>query len=135
LYYDQRAWVPAVLHLVKWAELDARDGRAHRFIGLIYKDLDQPTPAIAAYEEALRRELALPVVEEVKEELAECLVAQSQYERALALLESRADPPKETSKLTALRGECLWGLGRGPEAQAILDSALAVYPRAPELLR
>ncbi|HLJ98134.1 MAG TPA: tetratricopeptide repeat protein [Gemmataceae bacterium] len=131
LYYDQRAWVPAVLHLIQWADLEPRDGRAHRFMGLIYKDLDQPTPAIAAYEEALRRELAPPVVEEVKEELAECLVAQSQYERALALLPDAA----ETAKLASLRAECLWGLGRGSEAEAVLDRALAGQPRAPELLR
>ena len=90
LYYDQRAWVLAVLHLLKWAELDPRDGRAHRFMGLIYKDLDQPTPAVNCYGEALRRQLAAPVVEEVQEELAECLVAQSHYERALAVLESCA---------------------------------------------
>src|SRR5205814_218593 len=44
LYYDQRAWVPAVHHLLKWPELDPRNGRADRFMGLIYKDLDQPTP-------------------------------------------------------------------------------------------
>lgn len=135
LYYDQRAWVPAVLHLLKWAELDPRDGRAHRFVGLIYKDLDQPMPAIAAYEEALHRELAAPVVEEVKTELAECLVAQSEYERALRVLEGVTDQTNESSKLSALRAECLWGLGRGSEAQALLDHASAEHPRAPELLR
>jgi tetratricopeptide (TPR) repeat protein len=135
LYYDQRAWVKAVLHLLKWAELDPHDGRAYRFIGLIYKDLDQPMPAIAAYEEALHRELATVVVKEVKEELAECLVAQSQYERALGVLESGTDRPNEASKLTALRAECLWGLGRSAEAQGLLDSALVDHPRAPELLR
>jgi tetratricopeptide (TPR) repeat protein len=134
LYYDQRAWVPAVLHLLRWAELDPRDGRAHRFMGLIYKDLDQTSPAIAGYEEALRRELAPAVVEEVKEELAECLVAQSHYERALALLEGRADRSDEVPKLVALRAESLWGLGRTSEAQALLDQALANHARAPELL-
>jgi tetratricopeptide (TPR) repeat protein len=135
LYYDQRAWVPAVLHLLRWADLDPRDGRANRFMGLIYKDLDQPSPAVASYEEALRRELAPPVVEEVKEELAECLVGQSHYERALALLESCADRSGEVPKLVALRAESLWGLGRTSEAQALLDRALANHARAPELLR
>jgi tetratricopeptide (TPR) repeat protein len=135
LYYDQRAWVPAVLHLLKWAELDPQDGRAHRFMGLIYKDMDQPTPAANCYEEALRRQLAAPVVEEVKEELAECLVAQSSYERALTLLDSCAARSAELSKLLTLRGECLWGLGRSSEAQALLDDAIAKFPRAAELLR
>jgi tetratricopeptide (TPR) repeat protein len=135
LYYDQRAWVPAVLHLLKWAELDPRDGRAHRFMGLIYKDLDQPSPAINCYEEALRRQLAAPVLHEVKEELAECLVAQSHYELALALLENGAARSEELPKLLALRGECLWGLGRSSEAQALLDGAIAKYPTVPELLR
>jgi tetratricopeptide (TPR) repeat protein len=135
LYYDQRAWVPAVLHLLQWAELDPHDGRAHRFMGLIYKDLDQLSPAIAAYEEALRRELNEPVVEEVKEELAECLVAQSQYQRALTLMESGAPKQDATPKHQALRAECLWGLGRSSEAQTLLDGALINHPRVPELLR
>jgi tetratricopeptide (TPR) repeat protein len=135
LYYDQRAWVPAVLHLLRWADLDPRDGRAHRFMGLIYKDLDQLSPAIASYEEALRRKLADAVVEEVKEELAECLVAQSQYERALKLLEGCAEQPDSAAKLMALRAECLWGLGRDSEAQTLLDRALVAHPRAPDLLR
>jgi tetratricopeptide (TPR) repeat protein len=135
LYYDQRAWVPAVLHLLRWAELDPRDGRAHRFMGLIYKDLDQLSPAIECYVEALRRQLAEPVVEEVKEELAECLVAQSQYERALKLLESCAQQVDNAAKLMALRAECLWGLGRETEAQTLLDHALIGHPRVPDLLR
>jgi tetratricopeptide (TPR) repeat protein len=135
LYYDQRAWVPAVLHLLRWAELDPRDGRAFRFMGLIYKDLDQLSPAIASYEEALRRKLADAVVEEVKEELAECLVAQSQYERALGLLESCAERPDSAAKLMALRAECLWGLARSSEAQTLLDHALVDHSRAPDLLR
>jgi tetratricopeptide (TPR) repeat protein len=135
LYYDQRAWIPAVLHLLKWAELDPQDGRAHRFMGLIYKDMDQPTPAVNSYEEALRRRLAAPVVLEVKEELAECLVAQSHYERALELLDGCTDRAEKPAKLVALRGECLWGLGRNSEAQTLLDGALAKHSRAPELLR
>jgi tetratricopeptide (TPR) repeat protein len=136
LYYDQGAWVPAVLHLIQWAELDPRDGRAHRFMGLIYKDLDQYHMAIPAYEEALRRDLTAPVVEEVKEELAEALVAQSHYARALKVLECcEAERRTRVPRLQALQAECWWGLGRNSEAEQLLDRSLVDQPRCPELLR
>jgi tetratricopeptide (TPR) repeat protein len=136
LYYDQGAWVPAVLHALRWGELDRRDGRPHRFVGLIYKDLEQHGQAIPAYQEALRRELKPAVAETVREELAECLVAQAHFAEALPILEHL--PPRrrvEAPKLVALQGECLWGLGRTAEAEALLDQALADAPRCPEVLR
>jgi tetratricopeptide (TPR) repeat protein len=136
LYYDQGAWVPAVLHLIRWAELDPRDGRAHRFMGLIYKDLDQHHMAIPAYEEALRRELTVPVVEEVREELAEALVAQSHYARALEVLEGcEVERLTDVPRLQALQAECWWGLGRTSEAEQFLDRALVDKPQCLELLR
>jgi tetratricopeptide (TPR) repeat protein len=132
LYYDQRAWASAVLHLSAWGDLDAHDGRPYRFMGLIYKDMDQPKPAIPAYQEALRRTLKPHVAEEVRQELAECLAAQSRYREALAVL---AECAAEGPRLVAVRGECLWGLGRGAEARALLDRTLARLPECVELLR
>jgi tetratricopeptide (TPR) repeat protein len=135
IYYDQGAWVPAVLHLIKWAELDPTEGRPHRFMGLIYKDMDQPTPAITCYREALRRRLTATVVQEVKEELAECLVAKSDFAEALAILEDCGPRQAKVVLLLALRAECLWGLRRESEAQALLDRALQDHPDFPALLR
>jgi len=134
IYYDQRAWAAAVLHLSAWGELDPGDGRPYRLIGLIYREMDQPKPAIPAYREALRRTLQPQVDEEVRLELAECLTAQSNYSEALEVLgsagESATDP-----RLVAVRAECLWGLRRAAEAGDLLDGALTRYPGEAELLR
>jgi tetratricopeptide (TPR) repeat protein len=135
LYYDQRAWASAVLHLAAWGDLDPRDGRPYRFMGLIYRELDQARPAIAAYRKALRRDLKPRVAEEVRRELAECLTAQSHYAEALEVLGEDSPPDAEAPRLAALRGECLWGLRRGKEARALLEEALARAPRCAELLR
>jgi tetratricopeptide (TPR) repeat protein len=134
IYYDQGAWVPAVLHLLAWGNLDPNDGRPYRFMGLIYRDLDQPEQAVQSYREALRRQLKEHVADEVREELAECLVAQSHYAEALGLLEGNARA-REEPRLLALRADCLWNLGRTAEALALLRPALASHPQAPELLR
>jgi tetratricopeptide (TPR) repeat protein len=92
--------------------------------------------AIPAYEEALRRDLTAPVVEEVKEELAECLVAQSHYAKALEVLAAcEDDRRRNVPHLQALQAECWWGLGRTSEAEKFLDRALVDQPRSPELLR
>jgi tetratricopeptide (TPR) repeat protein len=135
IYYDQGAWVPAVLHLMAWGDLDRRDGRPYRMMGLIYKDLDQPTQAIPCYQEALRRELTDRVAEEVREELSESLVAQSHYDEALSTLQACGNRVAEEPKLLALRAECLWCLGRPAEARDLLDPALTRHPRCSELLR
>jgi tetratricopeptide (TPR) repeat protein len=135
IYYDQGAWALAVIHLLRWADLDQRDGRPNRFAGLIYKDMDQFTPAIPCYREALRRDLTGPVAQEVKEELAECLVRQGQYKEALKVLQGCGPRAEEVPSLIALRGDCLWGLGKTTEAEALLERSLKRYPRSTDLLR
>ncbi len=135
IYYDQGAWALAVLHLLRWADLDPRDGRPYRFLGLIYKEMDQPAPAIPCYREALRRELKGAVAQEVREELAECLVAQSLYAEALEALQDCGPRAAEAPGLVALRGESLAGLGQAAEAEGLLDRALERHPSSADLLR
>jgi tetratricopeptide (TPR) repeat protein len=135
IYYDQGAWALAVVHLLRWAALDPRDGRPNRFAGLIYKDMDLFAPATVCYRDALRRELKPAVVQEVREELAECLVKQSQYAEALQVLRDCGPRAEEVPALIALRGDCLFGLGKPAEAEALLDRALRQHPDAPDLLR
>jgi tetratricopeptide (TPR) repeat protein len=132
IYYDQRAWAAAVGHLIAWGDLDPADGRPYRFIGLIYREMDQPKPAIPAYREALRRKLQPHVAEEVRHELAACLTAQSDYREALEVL---GTGPASDTRLAALRGECLWGLGQAAEASRLLDEALTANPAEADLLR
>jgi tetratricopeptide (TPR) repeat protein len=135
IYYDQGAWALAGLHLLRWAELDPCDGRPYRFLGLIYRDMDQPTPAIPCYREALRRDLAAAVTQEVREELADCLTTQSLYSEALEVLKDCGPRADQVPRLLALRGECRSGVGRNAEAEALLDQALERFPDSPELLR
>jgi tetratricopeptide (TPR) repeat protein len=136
IYYDQGALEWAVRHCEEWARLDPADGRPYRFMGVIHKDRPiENDLAIAAYQNALQRELSDGTAEEVRQELAECLVKQSDFAEALEVLDRCTTPARATSKLAALRAECLWGLGRAAEAEALLDEALAAHPRALELLR
>jgi tetratricopeptide (TPR) repeat protein len=135
IYYDQGALMRSVHHLEEVARLDPRDGRPHRQMGFIYKNLDQPAQAIDCYEEALRRELSDRVTQEVRVELAECQVKQSLYAEALRTLEGCDSQTAEAAEVLALRGDCLRGLGRTGQAVALLDGALEAYPRSPELLR
>jgi tetratricopeptide (TPR) repeat protein len=133
VYYFQGALMQAAHHLEEVARLDPEDGRAHRFLGLIYKDLGQHEPACAHYDEAFRRTLADADAEQARAEWAECLLAQHQHARALEVLEScrSADAPA----VLAVRAECLWQLGETSRARDLLDRALASDPRPARLLR
>jgi tetratricopeptide (TPR) repeat protein len=135
LHYDLGNLTRAVQHLESVARLDARDGRPHRQIGFIYKDLQKHAEAIAAYHEALRRDLTATVRQEARLELAETLVQQLDYQAALQVLDDPEAARPEGILALGLRGECLWGLSRAEEARPLLDQALARYPAAGRLLR
>src|SRR5207253_310568 len=40
LYYDQGAFMRAVKHCEDWARLSPKEGRPHRFMGVIYSQLE-----------------------------------------------------------------------------------------------
>jgi tetratricopeptide (TPR) repeat protein len=135
VHYDLGNLSRAVQHLEEVARLDLRDGRPHRQIGLIWKDLSKHVDAAAAYQEALRRDLKPAIRQEVRLELAEELVRLRDYPAALQTLDDpEADQP-ESAVALALRGQCLWGLSRVEEARALLDKALGRYPSDSCLLR
>jgi Flp pilus assembly protein TadD len=135
IYYDQNALGLAIQHLDQVARLDPHDGRPHRLQGLIYKDLDQNAEAVTAYREALTRDLTEPVAEEVREELAECLLKQGDFEAALRTLDECEPPQPRVGPLLALRAEALWGQGKAAATRELLDRALSEHPRCVELLR
>jgi tetratricopeptide (TPR) repeat protein len=117
VYFNLGALTRAVHHCQEWARLDSKDGRPCRFMGLIYnKDLDKKEEAVSAYQEALKRDLKPEVHEEVRLELAECLVHLKEYAKALEALKASDPPPKLNPKLLFLRGECLRALNRTAEA-------------------
>jgi tetratricopeptide (TPR) repeat protein len=136
VYYDQGAGSLAVRHLEEVARLDPQDGRAHRLMGLIYKErASQNDKAIPCYREALRRHLSASAAEEVREELAECLVREGDFAGALEVLEGSTPPPARMAKVLALRAEGLYGLGRAEQARSVADQALAAHPDSADLLR
>jgi predicted Zn-dependent protease len=135
LYFDQGALARAIMHCEEWARLDPRDGRPYRFMGHIYKELDYTSDAARCFQAALERELGERFAEDAKENLAAVQVRQSGYSGAWQTLQSCAPSTSDKSQVTALRVECLWGLGRHDDACSIADRALEKYPDSVELLR
>jgi tetratricopeptide (TPR) repeat protein len=135
IYYDQNALDSAIKHLFEVARLDPRDGRPCRLLGLVFKDLEQIPDAVAAYQDALTRELSDRVAEEVREELAECLLKQGAFDEVLRTLDQCEPTPARVGPLRALRAEALWGQGKADGARDLLDRSLADHPRCVELLR
>ena len=129
--YDLGQLGEAVLHLGRVAELDPRDYRPHRLIGLIYKDMARDGDAEEAYRESLRRDPPPAAARELRLALAEVLARQTKFADGLAILgELELIAAGEDPNPVALRAECLRGLGRIREAADVLDAALPRYPSA-----
>jgi tetratricopeptide (TPR) repeat protein len=126
--YDLGAMDQAAHHAGRWAELAPADGQPHRFLGVIRAGQGLDAEAAGHYRDALARDLPPHVRREAAVELAEVLVRQSQYADALAVLDAAFPAGGGPADL---RAECLYGVGRGPEAAAVLDQA----PASPRALR
>ncbi|MCI0741697.1 MAG: tetratricopeptide repeat protein [Gemmataceae bacterium] len=126
VYYDLNAMDQAVFHNMEWARLDDADGRPHRFIGLILKDLGQPATAIVHYEKALQREIALAAREEVRLELTECHLLLNKHAQALEVLDASSGEGRLRLFWLVLRAEALRGLTKYQEAQRLVDEALTI---------
>jgi tetratricopeptide (TPR) repeat protein len=126
--YDLGSVGMAAEELLKVAEGDPRDGRAHRLLGLIEKDREQFAPAVDFYREALRRQPDAPDRNEILEELGDCLLKLNRFDEALAALE---DLPETVSVLN-LRATCQAGLG---EADAQATSLARARDLAPTHLK
>src|SRR5262249_23494158 len=99
LTFDLGAFTRAIRHCQEWARLDPEDGRPHRFMGLIRKDLSQIDEAIPCYQDALQRHLKESVKEEVRLELAECQIKRKEFDEAVKTLEGCSPPAKLYHKL------------------------------------
>jgi tetratricopeptide (TPR) repeat protein len=124
LYYDQGAMSQSISHLEKVAQLEPSDGRPHRLIGLIFKDLQQYGSAVDAYRRALERQLSQEEATAVRKELAESLIKQTQYAQGLEVLQETDPPDDDRPAFAALRAQALIGLDRAAEARTVLDEAL-----------
>jgi Flp pilus assembly protein TadD len=130
IYYDQGDYLRTIPHLEKVAELDPSDARPHRLLGLIYRDLDKLDDAIAAYSESLRRNPHPPDEEEVRVEMAVCLLRV--YREAEAI---DAVAGWDTPAAAAIRAEAMLALGHEQQATELLDRELTKHPDYIGLLR
>jgi tetratricopeptide (TPR) repeat protein len=129
IYYDQGDYARAQLHLREVARLDPNDPRPYRLIGLIHNDLNEPAEeSVAAYREALRLGLSVSAEEEVRIELAECLLKLFRAQEALEVLGGL-----ESELAYVFRAQALSQLNRGDEATRVLDEGLRRYPHHPGL--
>jgi len=130
LYYDTGAMGNALVHLTRVAELAPADPRPHRLIGLINKDYENFEPAVAAYQESLRRDPQQPDRETVLLELAESQVRARQFPDGLATLEQC----RESARRRVLEAECHFALADKERAKAILTDVLRRTPHRPDAL-
>lgn len=133
--YDLGALTEATFHAEKWAELAPRDGRPHRFLGLVNKDMGQWQAAVARYRAALERELKGPVREEVRIELAECLIRLGDCAGALTVLELSRPPAEQFARVLTSQGECHRVLGDTRKAAELAEQALDAGPSYTSALR
>jgi tetratricopeptide (TPR) repeat protein len=134
-YFQQGAYVRAIQHAEQWAKLTPRDGKPHRFIGFFYRDLEMCEQAIPAYQEALKRDLAAHVAEEVRLELAECQIKRGEWEDALETLAQSEPPAGAAARKLTLEAECARALARTEEARETADRALRVNAKFVPALR
>src|SRR5262245_45163536 len=133
VYFDQGAYMRSIQHAEEWGKLAPRDGRPHRFVGFIYRNLHMHEQALGPYQEALNRDLAAHVVEEVRLELAECQIKRGEFAEALEVLSKSSPPLNQTAANLTMQAECERGLARPAETLAALEKALRAdegYPPA-----
>jgi predicted Zn-dependent protease len=136
LYFDQGAKSLSVQHVREWVRLAPNDGNAHRFLGVLYSDFGDSNPwAISSFREALRCGLKPELTEQVKLELAELHVKQTDFAEALQALDGLAPEKAATQTAVELRCECLHGLNQVSELAVVLEQGLKDYPDSVPLLR
>jgi tetratricopeptide (TPR) repeat protein len=90
LYFDTGATRHAQAHLLQVTKLAPNDHRPFRLLGLIHKDTELWSKAIDAYQASLERNPHQSDREAVLQELAECQIKSRKYEDALETLAEAA---------------------------------------------
>ena len=136
IYIDLNSADRAIEHLRAWGELEPANGRPYRWIGLFYKDAKRPDEAIAAYQEALRRDLEPALRAAVVGEYAQSLMEfRGDYQEPLHLLAKLPDEQREQPNLRMIEAQCLFGQGRKAEAISAVDKVLQAMPDSVLALR
>jgi tetratricopeptide (TPR) repeat protein len=135
VYYDLGALPTAMYHARAWADLAPRDGRPHRFLGLMHKDLANHREAIAPYRAALERDLTERVRAEVSLELAQCLIRAGEFAEAETVLDASRPPINLLARVLTAQAECERALDRPESARELAARAIAAEPQYTEALR
>jgi tetratricopeptide (TPR) repeat protein len=135
VYYDLGALSAARHHAKEWAKRAPRDGRPHRFIALMHKDLGHYQEAIAPYRAALERELTDQARAEASLELAQCLIRGGQFAEAEEVLDATRPPAALLSRVLTAQAECERALDRSEAARELIARALEAEPQYTEALR
>lgn len=122
--YDTGASAVAVEQLTKITQLDERDARAHRAIGLIYFEAEEYSKAIDALCASLKRSSDQPDIIQVLTELATSQLKVHRYQDALETLARAPQAPE----LDGIRAEALYALGRREEARELVERLLKTDP-------
>lgn len=127
-FYDTGAIDASLRHLHQVARLAPSDPRPHRLMGLMHNDFERFDEAIPLYEESLRRDPDQPDRNDVRRELAACLIAQRRFDEAISVL----DRPGEHSPADdVLRAECQLALGERDAALERLEQAMIAMGDGP----
>jgi tetratricopeptide (TPR) repeat protein len=136
VYVDLNSPKEAIEQFEHWARLDPSNGLPYRWIGFYKKDYYRVEEAIAAYEEALQRNLAVDNRAAVLKELAQCFcVGEGEFQKALDVLDGHPELSQDDLSVMGLRAECLRNLpGRESDAVKILEQGLKLSPDNPPFL-
>lgn len=132
IYYDQGLDDLTVMHLTKVAELDSRDYRPDRQMGLMCLQFQDYEGAVAHYQEALRRN-PVPLIEaEILQELAQAQVKLNQFEAALETLDNdlvkAITEPEYVQLVKGTRADAYFQSGNLEEALKLANEVLTNAP-------
>ena len=124
MYFDLGAMDHAIEHLQRVSELDTKDPRADRLMGLINKDYERTHLAVTHYRESLRRDPRQADAEQIRLELAEVEIKQKEFAAALATAKECAPSTRQR----IIEAECHLNLGEYEDAQRLISDALRESP-------
>ncbi|MER3417383.1 MAG: hypothetical protein C4297_14410 [Gemmataceae bacterium] len=132
LYLELGATPQAIEHLTKVAELDPRDGRPYRMLGLVHRLEERTVAAIEAYRQAWQRDLSLSARLEVVWEWGELLIEQGRASDVENLLED-LPAAHHDYRVLALDAFVAHRRGQPTRADQALERAIAQMPADPSL--
>jgi tetratricopeptide (TPR) repeat protein len=134
-YFDLGALPRAAAACRQWAKLQPASAAAHRFHGVILKELARFPEAIEAYQTAVALGLPPDQKTQALDDLLLCQIHAKQYREALTTVSQLAPDHAQKPSVLELHAEALRGVGEDAEAGALLDNLLTEHPGQINALR